>query len=38
MHELIVKDAVVVDGQGNAPLVADIAVNEGRIVDTQRMH
>ena len=37
MHELIVKDAVVVDGLGNAPLVADIAVDEGRIVDIGRI-
>ena len=37
MHELIVKDAVVIDGLGNPSFAADIAVDGGRIVDIGRV-
>jgi N-acyl-D-amino-acid deacylase len=37
MHELIIRDAVVVDGLGNTPLAADVAVDGGRIVDIGRI-
>ena len=37
MHDLIVKDADIVDGLGNAPLPGDIAVTDGRIVEIGRI-
>ena len=37
MHELIIKDAVVVDGLGKAPFAADVAVDGGRIVHIGRI-
>ena len=32
MHELVIRGATVVDGTGDAPRVADVAVNDGVIV------
>ena len=31
MHELVIKNAKIVDGTGSAPFTADVAIDEGRI-------
>ncbi|MFL2635285.1 MAG: amidohydrolase family protein [Tepidiformaceae bacterium] len=31
MHELVIKNAKIVDGTGTAPFTADVAIDEGRI-------
>lgn len=33
MYDLVIKNAEVIDGLGNPPLAADVAVSNGRIVD-----
>ncbi len=33
MYSLLIKNALVVDGTGKAPIVADVAVNNDRIVN-----
>ena len=32
MHDLVIRGATVVDGLGNDPISADVAIRDGRIV------
>lgn len=37
MHDLIITDAMVLDGDGNPPIHADVAVTDGRIAEIGRV-
>ena len=32
MHDLLIRNATLFDGSGSAPIVADVAIAQGRIV------
>jgi N-acyl-D-aspartate/D-glutamate deacylase len=32
MHDLVIREAIVVDGLGHDPISADVAIRDGRIV------
>lgn len=37
MHDLVIRGAQVLDGSGGAPVTADVAVSDGRIVEVGRI-